>query len=158
MQHIRRRAGLGAIGIDVDEAGDAIRAQQVYGAGYAEAANAATNVFAMVETLEGLANIDAILDTSGLDGIYLGPGDLALSMGKPPRQEGIDPEVDAAIEMVLQKCLARNLATGIIAPNPEHAWKMVQRGFRFVTLASDIRALAAQSKSWVDGFRRLSAS
>ncbi len=135
-----------------------IRALQLYGADYGLHANGMVNVFAMIETAEAVANIAEIAAVEGLDGIYIGIGDLALSMGQPARQEGLVPEVDAAIERSLRQCQASGLIPGLLAPNPEHAWRMVQRGFQFITLASDAKALIAQARRWVDGFHSLALS
>jgi 4-hydroxy-2-oxoheptanedioate aldolase len=130
------------------------RAALVHGDDYPAQANALVSVLAMVETAEAVANIDAILGVDGIDGIYLGPADLAQSMGRPVGIGDIDAEVAAAIERVRAACVARDKIVGMIAPDPARAWQLVERGFRFVTLSSDMRALAGTAKAWVDGFRR----
>jgi 4-hydroxy-2-oxoheptanedioate aldolase len=132
-----------------------IRAAAIYGADYPERANRTTSVLAMIETTEAVENIDAIAAVEGLDGIYIGPADLAVSMGKPVQLEAPDPAVEAAIAHVLERVTARGLVCGIFAPTPERAWALVERGFRFVTLSSDARALLAQTAAWVGGFRKL---
>ena len=136
------------------------RAVLVHGSGYIAAADRLINVFAMIESVEGVANVDAIAAVEGIDGIYVGPTDLAMSMmGRAPQigvpDPKIDAEVDMAVERVLQRCQARGLIAGIMAPTPEAALRMIDRGFRFITLASDIRALTVQTKTWVEGCRRL---
>ena len=75
------------------------RALFAHGEGYAATANARVMAFAMIETAEGLANLEAIVATPGLDGIYVGPNDLALSVsaGKlPPGLDREEPEMLAA--------------------------------------------------------------
>ena len=133
-----------------------IRAASVYGADYVSGSNRTVSVLAMIETAEAVENVDKIAAVDGLTGIYIGPGDLAISMGKPVQLGDFHPEVDAAIETVLRTCISRRLVAGIFAPTPEHAWRLVQRGFNFITLSSDARALLEQTQRWVSGFRRLS--
>lgn len=131
-----------------------IRAAAVYGADYAKLANDTVNVFAMIETAQAVANIEAITGVSGLDGIYVGAIDLSMSMGIAPRPEEPDPRVAAAIERVLEQCKLRGLIAGIIARNPEQAAEFIRRGFQFITMLSDTQALATQAKAWVEGCRR----
>ena len=139
------------------------RAAVVHGPDYHSRANELTTVFAMIETAEGMKNLDVIAAVDGLDGVYMGPVDLAMSvLGKMPQIGVSDPAVDAvindAIDRVLQRCASRQLIAGINASTPEEAWRMIQRGFRFITLSSDVRALTLQSKAWVDGLRRLAGN
>jgi 2-keto-3-deoxy-L-rhamnonate aldolase RhmA len=65
--------------------------------------------------------------------------------------------VEAAIDRVLEQCQRRNLIAGMIAPDPNHAAKLIKRGFKFITLLNDARALAAQAKSLVDGVHKLTS-
>lgn len=135
-----------------------IRAGAIYGKDYAARANSAISILAMIETAEAVENVDKIAAVDGITGIYIGPGDLAVSMGKPVQLGDFHPDVDAAIERVLQACTSRKIVAGIFAPTPEHAWRLVQRGFNFVTLSSDARALVEQTQRWVSDFRRLSGA
>ena len=64
------------------------------GADYFERANEEILVLAMIETREALANLDAILTTPGLDGVYVGPNDLAIELGHYPKSEHDHPDVD----------------------------------------------------------------
>jgi 4-hydroxy-2-oxoheptanedioate aldolase len=130
-----------------------LRAAMLDGDGYARTANEAVSVFAMIETAEALANLDAILGVEGIDGIYVGPGDLAVSMGVEPRMEGYDPQIERALDRISERCAAKGAIAGILAPNPAAAGHMLRRGFRFLTLSSDARALVAQAGAWVVGTR-----
>lgn len=131
-----------------------LRAAMLDGDLYAGGANAAIAVFAMVETAQALANLDEILSVDGIDGIYVGPGDLALSMGVEPSTEGYDPKVDRAIDRIAERCAASGAVAGILAPTPEAGARMIERGFSFLTLSSDARALAGQARAWVQGVRQ----
>jgi 4-hydroxy-2-oxoheptanedioate aldolase len=131
-----------------------LRAAMLDGDLYAGGANAATTVFAMVETAQALANLDEILSVDGIDGIYVGPGDLALSMGVEPSMQGYDPKVERAIDRIAERCAATGAVAGILAPTPEVGARLIERGFRFLTLSSDARALAGQARAWVQGVRQ----
>ena len=78
-----------------------IRASVYAGADYLAHANDEILAIAMVETLGGLANLDAICATPGLDGVYIGPSDLSLAMGGPPGQDSQRPEILAAFDQIM---------------------------------------------------------
>jgi 4-hydroxy-2-oxoheptanedioate aldolase len=61
-----------------------LRATWYAGADYVKGANSTVLAFAMIETTKALGNLDEIMSTPGLDGIYIGPSDLGLSMGRRP--------------------------------------------------------------------------
>jgi 4-hydroxy-2-oxoheptanedioate aldolase len=109
----------------------------------------------MIETAEGVDNIDAIAAVPGLTGIYIGPGDLSLALGHPPRLDGFEPAVDRAVERILAACRRHGLIVGTFAPTPERAHELAQRGFSFVTLNTDAKALELQVKRWADAFHAL---
>src|SRR5690606_1042151 len=69
--------------------------------------------FVMVETREGLENIDEIASTPGLDGIYIGPADLALGLGLAPDLDKTDPEHVAAVDRILKACKKNGIVAGI---------------------------------------------
>ena len=75
-----------------------VRAAIYAGADYIANANDEILAIAMIETMEAIENLDAILSTPGLDGVYIGPTDLALTMGKPPVLDPTDADVVANIE------------------------------------------------------------
>jgi 4-hydroxy-2-oxoheptanedioate aldolase len=131
------------------------RAAVIYGDGYVAGANTEIAVMAMVETAEAVDNVEDILAVEGLDGIYIGPADLAMSLGCAPDVGNPDPRVAAAIERVRAACAARGRIVGMIAPTPAAARKLIDRGFTFVTLASDAQALRQTARNWVTEFRAL---
>ena len=87
---------------------------------YFPQANDSVITLAMIETVEAVGNLDAILDTPHLTGVYVGPGDLAVSMGKPPGLDHTDPEMDAAIGGILEKVKAKGLKCGIHCLTPDY--------------------------------------
>ena len=63
-------------------------------------ANKYVKVIAMIETREAIQNLDSILDVEGLDGAFVGPCDLSISLGVEPKGTPTDPTVIKAIEKV----------------------------------------------------------
>lgn len=112
-----------------------------------------TTVFAMIESAAGLANVNVIVATPGIDGIYIGPYDLAISMGHPPGPNGtFAPEVNDAVEHILQRTRAAGLIPGMLAPDGKRAAQLVQRGFQFVTISNDMRAMQSVLSGWIGDF------
>jgi 4-hydroxy-2-oxoheptanedioate aldolase len=120
-----------------------VRAALVHGADYAQAANGEVIALAMVETAEGLANVQAIAATPGLDGVYIGPSDLNLSLGGPPMQDNDDPNLMAAFDRIQAACKAAGRRCGVHTSSVTYSQKMIARGFDLVTVASDARYVAA---------------
>lgn len=118
-------------------------------------ADAATLVFAMIETPDGLANVEAIANTPGLDGVYVGPSDLALAVGAAyPGDPAIADEFDAALKRVAEAADAAGVAAGIHNPNGETASKRLAEGYTFATIASDLTHLEAVAASHLDAARQ----
>lgn len=130
------------------------RARVYAGADYAEHANDEILTIAMVETAEALANVDAIASVPGLDGIFVGPGDLRLSlMG----EVGLDTQSDAfdkALQTILVSCQKNNIIPGIFTASPEYARQMIERGFRFVAVKTDTIILSEFAKQMVQQTRQ----
>lgn len=107
------------------------------GADYAAHANDELLVLAMIETAEALDNLDEILATPGLDGIYVGPNDLALALGRPPMVESDDPTVIEAISTIRQAAATRCLLTGIFCSSGPAAAVRRAEGFDLITPGND---------------------
>jgi 4-hydroxy-2-oxoheptanedioate aldolase len=124
------------------------RAGQVYGADYAEKATDIVCAFAMIETREALQNLDAILAVDGIDGVYIGPADLSLSLGYKPSLLPTDAEVLDAIALIHSKAKAAGKIAGIHCGSPEMIREKLAYGFDLASLITDIRvfmtAMAAQ--------------
>ena len=125
------------------------RAVLYAGSDYIANANDEILAIAMIETTEAMDNLDAILATPGLDGVYIGPTDLALTMNAPPVLDPTDARVVAAIETIIDAANARGLGAGIHCATPEYAAKMIKRGAKLVTIASDGRILASAAAAAV---------
>jgi 4-hydroxy-2-oxoheptanedioate aldolase len=118
------------------------RAMLYAGADYPAHANDTILTFAMIETGEAVDNLDAILDTPGLDGVYLGPADLSQSMGGKERVDLTEPRMVAVLDKILAGCKQRKLVAGIHVQSPDYARGCVEKGYQFVTIQSDARLLA----------------
>lgn len=126
-----------------------IRALLYAGADYPAQANESVVVLAMVETRAALDNLDAILSVPGLDGVYIGPADLSAALGCTPRFDQDEPAVVEAIDLVLAKAREHGRVAGIHNGTPDYARAMVAKGFRFVTVGSDARLMAAAAAETV---------
>lgn len=113
------------------------------GPDYRDHANEEVLVFAMIETIEGLANVHEIVATPGLDGIYIGPNDLALALGHKPVNESPEPEMIAAIETIRAVSSSAGLITGIFCGNGDAARQRLAEGFDLVTPGNDAMIMKA---------------
>lgn len=95
-------------------------------------------LFVMIENEEGLANVEKICEVPGIDGVYVGPADLAFAVGALPGQPN-----DAHAEALLRIRLAADNAgiiPGIHCGGGAEAKARKEQGFRFITSAGDIGA------------------
>jgi len=130
------------------------RAVVYAGADYATHANDQIIKLAMIETTQALENMDAIMSTQGLTGVYIGPSDLSLSMGHTPKLDQEEPVVVAAINSIREAAARHNIKAGIHCLEPAYARRMVDEGFDLVTLASDNRLLAAAAATGIAEIRQ----
>jgi 4-hydroxy-2-oxoheptanedioate aldolase len=124
-----------------------VRATLYGGADYPAQANDTIVSFAMIETRQALDNLDSILSVEGLDAIYIGPSDLSLSLGCRPVFDDVDPLVDQAITHIVERASAHGVKAGIHNGRPDVAKARIAKGFRFVTVSSDARMIAAGSQA-----------
>ena len=129
------------------------RALMVYGPSYMQEANRAVVTLAMIETAQALENVEAIARTPGLTALYIGPSDLAQSLGHPIQMDPTDPPVMAAIDRILAAAKAAGIKAGMHCMMPDYARQMAARGFDFVTLGNDVRMLTAELAARVGAFR-----
>lgn len=125
---------------------------------YAATSNANTLAFAMIETAEGFANLDAITATPGLDGIYVGPADLSLSLSNGALKPGLDrqePRIIEALQQIAAACARNNLIAALHCATPDYAHKAIGWGYRMVTVGADVRFLTEAAASAVRSFRSL---
>ena len=123
--------------------------QLLYGGpDYFDGANDALLIFAMIETRQGLDNLEEIAAVPGLSGLYVGPSDLSISLGYPPGFDRTEPAMLAEIGRIAAAARAHGLVAGLHCGAPAYARRAVaEQGFRLITLGSDARMIAAQSKA-----------
>ncbi|PJE22021.1 MAG: aldolase [Mycobacterium sp.] len=102
---------------------------------------ARAGVFAMIETAAAVSGIEDICAVDGLTGIYVGPADLAISMGADVVGATRNDRVLEAIGRIHHTATAAGLVTGIHAGDGVTGKRMAQLGFRMITLASEAQAL-----------------
>ena len=136
-----------------------IRASIYGGNDYAKQADNEVLKLAMIETKEALEKLDEILDTPNLDGIYIGPADLSLSVGEEP---GFDKSENTKaykeILRILEAAKKRNLLAGLHNGTAEYAQKMIEKGFNLVTVGSDSRYIGAGAKSDLEKLKGIKGS
>ena len=115
---------------------------------YVTSANGEICLLVQVESRAGLDALDDILAVDGVDGVFIGPADLAADMGHPGRADA--PEVTRAILAALARIRAAGKAAGVLALEPAFADECRAAGANFVGVGIDvtvyaeaIRALAA---------------
>lgn len=129
-----------------------VRAGRVNGPNYPATANERVACIPMIETAEALSNLDGILDVEGIDAVYVGPADLSLTLGLAPLGDHDDREFQDALTRIVDACTQRGIIAGIHA-NPSLAQKRLAQGFRMVTMATDLLALASGLAADVEAAR-----
>ncbi len=127
------------------------RAFMYGGSDYVDHANDEILKLAMIETKEALQELDKIMSTPGVDGIYIGPADLSFAIGKKPSFD--NPEGSPQYEQIvniLKYAKKNNIIAGIHNSTSEYAKKMIDLGFQIVTVGSD--------KAFVSDAARLAVS
>jgi 4-hydroxy-2-oxoheptanedioate aldolase len=133
------------------------RAAIAYG-GYDVSANDEVLALAMIETREGMERVDEIAATPGLDGIYIGPADLALGTQNGRLAPGFDREEEemiALIKRILAACKTNNIRACLHCGTPDYAARAVEWGFHMTTVSGDSRLLAAAAATSVGRWRDL---
>ena len=110
----------------------------------------------MIETVEALANLEAIAATPGLDGLFVGPVDLALSMGHPLGFEMPGAVLDA-IAQVAEVCRTHGLITASVALGAANAEAQLDRGVRFLAMGGDTQLLGMAAAENVRVLRQCAA-
>jgi 4-hydroxy-2-oxoheptanedioate aldolase len=118
---------------------------------YAEAANRETFIAVQIENIRGVDRVPEILEVPGIDVLFVGPNDLAHSMGYPG-QTG-HPEVQATIDRIIEMARGANMTLGTVAANATIANQMIERGFRMIG-ANAATLLAAGSREMLAAITR----
>jgi len=173
---IKRLLDIGAQNIivpmidDADEAGAAVAATRYPPAGirgvgsalarasrwnrisdYLSTADSSVSLTVQVETVAGLTHLGDIADVDGVDAVFIGPADLAASMGKLGQPE--HPDVVSAIEAALATIVAHGKSAGVNAFNEKIARRYVDAGASFVLVGADVALLARGAEQLVERYR-----
>lgn len=105
------------------------------------ALEARVSVFVMIETARGLDAVGDIAAVPGLAGLYVGPADLAISLGYGLAHAWTEPTVVDAMMRVRESADAAGLIAGVHAGDGRIGKRVAERGFRMITLASESQAL-----------------
>jgi 4-hydroxy-2-oxoheptanedioate aldolase len=97
-------------------------------------------VLVQVETRQGLDHLEAIAATDGVDGVFIGPADLAAALGHAGDLK--HPEVQAAIEDAIRRLVARGTPPGILTGDEPLARRYLELGCLFTAVGSDLNLLA----------------
>lgn len=119
---------------------------------YTRTADAQICLLVQVETQLGLNNIDAIARTDGIDGVFIGPNDLAAALGHLGNPG--HPEAQAATTNALMAIKTAGKPSGILAPDPAMAQKYLDLGCQFVAVGLDSQLLAKAAAELAQRFRR----
>ncbi len=130
------------------------RARVYAGADYASHANDTILTLAMIETSQALENLDEILATPGLDGVFVGPGDLGLSLTGQTGMDINEPTLMQALEKIGTTTQKNGRIAGIWVPNSETGQKMSQLGYQFITISTDTRLLGTAAQNIVSQMKK----
>lgn len=134
------------------------RAVFAAGADYGQHADTQVLGLAMIETAEAMANLDAIVTTPGLDGVYVGPADLTLGLTGRRHATGFDreePEMVAALQQIARAARGAGIRAGLHCGTPAYAAKAIGWGYDLVTISNDVRLLAGAAQASVAAARQL---
>lgn len=119
------------------------RAALYGGPDYGQRANDEIAVVLMIETDEGLAKVDEIAATKGVDCLFIGPSDLSLALGMEAGKGWGEPAFESAVGSIAAACERHGIAVGAYTHSPELAAEYWRRGFHMVDIMGDSRFLAA---------------
>jgi 4-hydroxy-2-oxoheptanedioate aldolase len=112
----------------------------------------------MAESVSAVDNIDDICSVPGVDAVYVGPADLAASLGCPPAL-GVVPGTHAdAIAKILDACARHDMVAGIHCGTTEQVIECAEMGFRMITISTDTQLLATAAASRFGEVRSAMAS
>lgn len=118
---------------------------------YLVTADASVSLTVQVETVAGLQHLDDIADIDGVDAVFIGPADLAASMGKLGQPE--HPDIMSTIENALATIVEHGKAAGVNAFNEEVARRYLAAGANFVLVGADVALLARGAEELAKRYR-----
>jgi len=128
------------------------------GPDYFETANASILPLIQIETAQAVDRIDDILSVPGLGGIYLGPTDLAITLGLHPQRDLLHPRLHEAIASVLAACRRHGVLGGLYIPGAEFAHRAIRAGAQLITAGGDVGFIQAGAQASLSEFKALVAA
>jgi 4-hydroxy-2-oxoheptanedioate aldolase len=119
-------------------------------ADYLDVADSEVCLLVQAETVTALKNLESICAVDGIDGVFIGPADLAASMGH--RGKPGHPEVQAAIERAMETIVASGKAAGTLTSDPELARRYLKLGCTFVATGVDVLVFANAARKLAADF------
>lgn len=119
--------------------------------GYLGKANDEICVLVQVETRQSLDQIEAIAKVEGVDGVFIGPSDLAASLGHLGNPQHAD--VQAAMKNAVERLTAVGMPAGILTGNEDEARRYIDWGYLFVAVGSDVGLLAKAADTLAKKFK-----
>ena len=120
-------------------------------ADYAKRAEEELCLLVQIETREGLDNLDAIAKTDGIDGVFIGPADLAAALGHLGNQQ--HPEVQSAIQDAIKRIRGLGKPAGILATDEASTRRYIEWGTVFTAVGLDAMVLARETEKLAAKFR-----
>jgi len=118
---------------------------------YLKKANEEICLLVQVETRQALDQIEAIAKVDGIDGVFIGPSDLAASLGHIGDMQ--HPVVQKAIEDAARRLKSVGKAAGILTPNQDEARRYIEWGYTFVAVGADVGILARGADALAKTFK-----
>ena len=110
---------------------------------YLREANDHIVTLAMIETRTALQNFEAIINTPGIDGFFLGPSDLSIALSDGKTVDPASKEVDGHLDTMIASAQKAKKIPGAYCPSAERAAALAKRGVKFLAVSSDLAMLRA---------------
>jgi 4-hydroxy-2-oxoheptanedioate aldolase len=124
------------------------RADQYAGKDYKAHANEEIAVIVQIEHIDAVNNIDEILSVPGVDAFFIGPADLAASMGIPVvLGENPDPRHKEAVARIVEAGRRHGIPSGIHVASADEVNRRIAEGFRFIALGTDVFFLTGSARA-----------
>lgn len=124
------------------------------GDSYTEAGNQTVRVVVQIETAKGVEAAESILDVPGIDAVYIGPADLAVTYGLPGRADWDEGPVWNATVKLSALCKERGIELGTYCSSPVYARRLILEDFvDFVGLGIDLLFVARTAENTIEKFR-----
>ncbi len=123
------------------------------GPAYLVGANAITLAIAMIETREALAAVDDILAVDGIDGVFVGPSDLSITLSQGASVDPHGPLVDEALTKIVAAARAKGKFVGLFCFTGAQARAARARGIAFTSISTDALLLRGAAKAELEKAR-----